>query len=57
MYFLQEKFSMGHTQLLKGLNSHLNVDVDVKSIKYVIKYTMKGSDQAFFAVNIEDKIT
>lgn len=42
--------------LLKLFNCHLNVEIctSVKSIKYVIKYTLKGSDQAVFSVSKDE---
>ncbi|XP_059168222.1 uncharacterized protein LOC131950184 [Physella acuta] len=45
-------------QLLKIFNCHLNVEVctSVKSIKYVVKYTLKGSDQAMFGLKQNDEI-
>ena len=38
--------------LLRHMNCHLNLEIcsSVKSIKYVLKYVHKGSDQATFQV-------
>lgn len=43
--------------LLRQLNCHINVEIctSVKSIKYVLKYVHKGSDQATFRINDENK--
>ncbi|XP_078280432.1 uncharacterized protein LOC144607444 [Rhinoraja longicauda] len=47
-----------NAQLLKLFQCHLNVEIcsSVKSVKYVIKYTLKGSDQAVFGLNRDDEI-
>ena len=44
--------------LLKKFKCHINTEIccSVKSIKYVIKYTLKGSDQAVFGVGVNDEI-
>ena len=44
--------------ILKLFNSHINVEIctSVKSIKYVVKYTLKGSDQAAFCIDQDDEI-
>ena len=38
--------------LLRSMNSHCNVELcmSIKSIKYVLKYIHKGSDQAMFTL-------
>ncbi|XP_078251965.1 uncharacterized protein LOC144591820, partial [Rhinoraja longicauda] len=47
-----------NAQLLKLFQCHLNVEIcsSVKSVKYVIKYTLKGSDQAVLGLNMDDEI-
>ena len=44
--------------LLMMFQCHVNVEIcsSVSSIKYVIKYTLKGSDQAVFGVEVKDEI-
>ncbi|XP_055521948.1 uncharacterized protein LOC129716088 [Leucoraja erinacea] len=47
-----------NAELLKAFKCHLNVEIccSVQSIKYVIKYTLKGCDQAAFGINVNDEI-
>ena len=43
--------------LLKQFNSHINVEIcsSIKSIKYVLKYVTKGSDQSVFQLQREEQ--
>ncbi|XP_064619467.1 uncharacterized protein LOC135482915 [Lineus longissimus] len=43
--------------LLRQMNCHTNVEIcsSIKSIKYVLKYVNKGSDQAIFSIQNNDR--